>query len=688
MCGIFGIILSENSVLPPKFIKNSVTSLFTLSESRGKEASGIVLRAGSKIIVLKEPIPASQLIKSTIFSDIFRNYITLSAASEGTLVKPLVILGHSRLVTSGKSELNANNQPVIKDGVVGIHNGVIVNDARLWQTNPSIKKECDLDSEVLVSLLKMYQRQGQTLIQSIQSTYTVIDGSASVAVLFDDNNSLLLATNTGSLYYCRSEKNGALIFASEKHILTRFITSRSARQFFTTDTITQLRAGEGVLISLQNLEMNAFDLKIAQSPIISKSIPLNEKIEIIDISPPALSKETGTDPRFHIRPEVREEMLQNVEQIFSGKVQLKRCTRCVLPETMPYIFFDDEGVCNYCRNFETRDTRLKGEQALREFVEQYRSPSGEPDCIVGFSGGRDSTYGLDYIKNTLNLHPIAFTYEWAMVNDLARRNQARVVSRLGVEQIIVSADIKKKREYIRKNLTAWLRKPDLGMVPLLMAGDKEFYYYFHEIRKQTGVKLFVFSGGHEIEETPFKYGFCGVDHGVNTVMNCLTGISLVHKLKMLLYFAKQYITNPGYINSSIFDTFFAYYCTYFLKDDYLYLYHFIEWDEKTIISTIRKKFDWELAHDTSATWRTDDGTAAFYNYIYLTMAGFTEFDNFRSYQVREGKITRDEAMVIIKEENQPRFEAIEWYAEAVGIDINEAIGVINAAPKLYKIPRE
>ena len=177
-----------------------------------------------------------------------------------------------------------------------------------------------------------------------------------------------------------------------------------------------------------------------------------------------------------------------------------------------------------------------------------RSPSGEPDCIVGFSGGRDSTYGLDYIRNTLNLHPVAFTYDWAMVNDLARRNQARVVSRLGVEQIIVSADIRKKREYIRKNLTAWLKKPDLGMVPLLMAGDKEFYYYFHEIRKQTGVKLFVFSGGHEIEETSFKYGFCGVDHGVNTVMNCLTGISRVHKLKMLWYFAKQYITNPGYIN--------------------------------------------------------------------------------------------------------------------------------------------
>ena len=133
------------------------------------------------------------------------------------------------------------------------------------------------------------------------------------------------------------------------------------------------------------------------------------------------------------------------------------------------------------------------------------------------------------------------------------------------------------------------------------------------------------------------------------------------------------------------DTLFAYYATYILKDDYLYLYHFIEWDEKKIISDIREKYDWETAPDTIATWRIDDGTAPFYNYIYLTMAGFTEFDNFRSYQVREGKLTREEAFELIKEENRPRFDAIEWYAEAVNFDVNRAVGIINAAPKRYKV---
>ena len=284
---------------------------------------------------------------------------------------------------------------------------------------------------------------------------------------------------------------------------------------------------------------------------------------------------------------------------------------------MPFISFDDEEVCSYCRDYEYRGSFLKGEKALEEFVSKYRRVSGEPDCIVGFSGGRDSAYGLDYIKNRLGLHPLTFTYDWGMVNDLARRNQARVVGKLGIEHIVISADIRKKRENIRKNLKAWLKRPNLGMVPILMAGDKQFYYYFHKVRKQTGVKLFIFCGGYEGEEGTglFKYGFCDVSQGSKNALKRLTGISTINKLKIMYYYLKQFIKNPAYINKSIIDTLFAYYSTYVLSDDYLYLFHYLDWDEKNILSLIREKFNWESETDTIATWRIDDGTASFYNYI-------------------------------------------------------------------------
>jgi hypothetical protein len=61
----------------------------------------------------------------------------------------------------------------------------------------------------------------------------------------------------------------------------------------------------------------------------------------------------------------------------------------------------------------------------------------------------------------------------------------------------------------------------------------------------------------------------------------------------------------------------------------------------------------------------------------------SEFDDFRSFQIRDGKLTREKAMAIVKEENKPRFDEIEWYAQAVGFDVNKAITIVNSASKLY-----
>jgi hypothetical protein len=89
------------------------------------------------------------------------------------------------------------------------------------------------------------------------------------------------------------------------------------------------------------------------------------------------------------------------------------------------------------------------------------------------------------------------------------------------------------------------------------------------------------------------------------------------------------------------------------------------------------KYNWEKSSDTDSTWRIGDGAAPFYNYIYYTMAGFTEFDTFRSNQIREGDLTRDEALELIKEENKPRYQSIKWFLDVIDLDFKETIERIN-----------
>jgi hypothetical protein len=146
---------------------------------------------------------------------------------------------------------------------------------------------------------------------------------------------------------------------------------------------------------------------------------------------------------------------------------------------------------------------------------------------------------------------------------------------------------------------------------------------------------------------------------------------------------KAMLQSPGYFNSSLWDTLSGeYYRSFTEKLDYYHIFDYWRWDEKIIDNTL-EYYDWERAPDTNTTWRIGDGTAAFYNYVYYTVAGFTEHDTFRSNQIREGDLTRAEALELVLDENRTRYPNIKWYLDALGMDFKEVIQVINAIPKLY-----
>jgi len=361
------------------------------------------------------------------------------------------------------------------------------------------------------------------------------------------------------------------------------------------------------------------------------------------------------------------------------KPDFKRCSKCILPETMPYILFDTNGICNYCLNYTNRNNpRPKSE--LFDLVKPYRRKDG-PDCIIPFSGGRDSSYGLHLIVKELKMKPITYTYDWGMVTDLGRRNISRMCSELKVENIIVAADISKKRRNIAMNLKAWLRSPHLGMVSILTAGDKHFFRYVETVKRQTGINLNLW-GVNPLEVTHFKAGFLGVKPDFEEKSVYMQGISKQLKYQWLRL--KAMARSPRYFNSSIWDTISGeFYRSFKEKKDYFHIYDYWKWDESLTDKTLAM-YDWELAPDTNTTWRIGDGTAAFYNYIYKQVAGFTEHDTFRSNQIREGDISRKEAIELVKDENRPRYQNIRWYLDTINMDFEDTIKTINSIPKLYK----
>lgn len=649
MCGIFGIACAHPDRLPPGLLASAAADLFRFSETRGREAAGVALHAGESIEVLKQAGSASAFLQSPRYRALVSELLEPHAGNGSTLPRPPVaLLGHSRLVTNGFQSNDENNQPVIVPGAVGIHNGIVTNEAELWARHPELERSSQVDTEVLLKVLHGHLAREGDPAGALRRTFEEMRGSASIAVLFSERPLLLLGTNTGSLFTVASPDGELIAFASERYILHKLVSGETFGALGGGLEPRQIRAYTGMAIDLESFEQQTLELRDGKAASDA-------------------ARERGSRAPVAIHDRTRR------------IADIRRCTRCILPATYPLIEFDSEGVCDYCRRW--RPVRVKGAEALRAAVEPYRSKDGSPDCIVAFSGGRDSTYGLHYVKTVLGMNPIAFTYDWGMVTDLARRNQARICGKLGIEHILRSADIAKKRRYVRKNVEAWLHRPELGMVTLFTAGDKEFYGHARRLREETGVKLVIFCTGNMIEDTPYKTGFCGIkerDHGMT-----LTGLWTGDKLRLLLYYMKQYALNPRYFNESLWDTMKAYWHTFVVKDDFLYLFHYLPWREEEIVSTIRREYDWEDAPDTKTTWRIGDGTAAFYNYIYYVMAGWTEDEVMLSNMIREGHIDRAEAVRRAEEYKKPRYPSIQEYAQMIGINFEETLSAIHAAPRLY-----
>ncbi|MFQ5890820.1 MAG: N-acetyl sugar amidotransferase [Gemmatimonadota bacterium] len=115
--------------------------------------------------------------------------------------------------------------------------------------------------------------------------------------------------------------------------------------------------------------------------------------------------------------------------------RLIRCPRCGLPETYETIEFQDQGICNVCRQKEYRDEEIDWEERKRELealVEEHRGKY-EYDCIIPFSGGKDTTFTLLYMVEEYGVKPLVVQFDHGFMRPNLRENNERTFRKLGVE---------------------------------------------------------------------------------------------------------------------------------------------------------------------------------------------------------------------------------------------------------------
>jgi N-acetyl sugar amidotransferase len=165
-----------------------------------------------------------------------------------------------------------------------------------------------------------------------------------------------------------------------------------------------------------------------------------------------------------------------------------RCSRCIMDSSVPGIAFDDKGVCNFCKLHDKmeRDYPIdeSGKHILEKIVRKIkkRAAGKKFDCVLGISGGRDSTFTLYYIKKILGLNPLAVHFNDGFGNPVAGENMIRACEKLGVELRTITSDWRESKDlkiaFLKAGTPDLEEGTDLGIATSLfgVAAKEDIHY--------------------------------------------------------------------------------------------------------------------------------------------------------------------------------------------------------------------
>ncbi len=334
----------------------------------------------------------------------------------------------------------------------------------------------------------------------------------------------------------------------------------------------------------------------------------------------------------------------------SARIEIKRCARCVLPVTTPYIKFDEHGVCNYCRSHTP--ILYKGEEALLKRLEEFRDANKKYECLVAISGGRDSTYTLLKMVKDYHLKVLAVHYDNPFADIQAQRNIENAVAALHVDLIKVKSRKGIHEKTYRHNLQTWSKQPYLEDLPLMCVACKLMWYEMFKVALKYGIRLIV-AGDNRYEDTSYIKALVGVpitDPWEKTFVKSFFGV------------LKGVMKNPRYLKPSFWPVYLK---AYFFGDPYalgfrlfshrvtlLDLFYYVEWKEEEVLSRIQSELNWKPSPTEKSTWRFDCHVALIKDLVYLTLFGLTEKDDFYSKMIREGLLARQAALARLEKENE------------------------------------
>ena len=336
------------------------------------------------------------------------------------------------------------------------------------------------------------------------------------------------------------------------------------------------------------------------------------------------------------------------------------CSKCILDTTIEEIKFDSQGVCNYCHTQDIMEKKFplgkEGDVAVEKIVQKikHKGKNKKYDCIVGVSGGMDSTYTL-YKAVKLGLRPLAVHLDNGWNSDIAVKNINNATKILNVDLETVVVDWEEFKDLQVSFLKASVSDAE---VPT----DWVIFSILFEAAKKIGVKYIVHGHSFRTEgSTPLSWTYMDGKY-----------VKSVHRI-----FGKKKIKSFPIMNMF---SFFTYSIFYRIKQIRL-LYH-ISYDEKKVIKLMEDELSWQAyggKHFESAY------TSIFQSYILMKKFSIDKRKLHLSALIRGNQITRKEALLKISSDPFVGGEKqIAFTVKKLGLKMSEFEDIMSSEVKSYK----
>ena len=340
---------------------------------------------------------------------------------------------------------------------------------------------------------------------------------------------------------------------------------------------------------------------------------------------------------------------------------LQRCAKCLLPETHETITFDNVGVCSVCRNSELKDS-VNWNERKKDLLEIADNSRGKNiyDCIVPFSGGKDSVWTLYYVVKELGLKPLVVSFDHGFYRPNLLKNRETVLKRLGVDSLIFTPNWKLVQKlmlqsFLEKGDFCWHCHTGIFSYPMWVSLEKKIPLIIWGEPSSEYTSYYDYSEIELVDEDRFNKA-TNLGMSANDMLKRLGAGFEPRDLLPFTYPAAQDLKKLGVKSVPLGS--------------------YIPWDVREQTKVIKRELDWTGDFVEGVPPGYDYEKIECYmqglrDYIKFIKRGYARATHLGSIDIRNNRITRESALKIVEEYEGKRPYALDLFLEYTGLTEDE-----------------